>query len=87
MYSSLQRGRSMGGELYYVSAGATVEPFEDTMYSLQVGEVSLPFRSQYGMHLAQVNDRRPRQADRKLSHMILFDQDRNYTPEVIDSLK
>lgn len=86
IYSSKSRGRSVGGELYYVSAGTTVLPFENQMYDLTVGEVSMPFRSQYGMHLAQVNDRRPRAKDRKLSHIILFDRSREYSEKTQDSL-
>lgn len=86
IYSSKSRGRSAGGELYYITAGTTVLPFEDQIYNLDLMEVSMPFRSRFGMHLAMVKDRRPRKADRHLSHILIFDENRNYTPEVQDSL-
>lgn len=84
--STKSRGRSDGGQLYYVSAGTTVEPFENQMYSLPLDSVSMPFRTRFGMHLAQVKDRRKRQPDRKISHFILFDRSREYQQATVDSL-
>jgi len=47
-----------GGELDWVYPGDTVPDFERAYQELQVGEVSEPVRSPFGMHLIQVLERR-----------------------------
>lgn len=47
-----------GGDLGWVQPGETIRPFESTMDDLQVGELSQPVRTPYGVHLIQVLDRR-----------------------------
>jgi peptidyl-prolyl cis-trans isomerase SurA len=47
-----------GGELGWISPGDTVPPFERTMNQLKINEVSDPVRSDFGMHLIQVLERR-----------------------------
>lgn len=47
-----------GGELGWVSPGDTVPPFESAMNQLKINEVSDPIRSDFGMHLIQVMERR-----------------------------
>jgi peptidyl-prolyl cis-trans isomerase SurA len=47
-----------GGELGWVSPGDTVPPFESAMNQLKINEVSDPVRSDFGMHLIQVMERR-----------------------------
>ena len=47
-----------GGDLGWVSPGEMVPEFEQTMQETEVGERSMPFRSQFGWHLLQVEDRR-----------------------------
>lgn len=47
-----------GGELGWVSPGDTVPPFESAMKQLKINEVSDPVRSDFGMHLIQVTERR-----------------------------
>lgn len=86
IYSTKLRGSTVGGELYYLTAGSTVKPFEDTIYSQDLNVPSMPFRSQYGMHLSYVKDRRARKKDREISHIILFDRSREYKEQTVDSL-
>jgi peptidyl-prolyl cis-trans isomerase SurA len=86
IYSTKLRGKTVGGELYYLTAGATVKPFEETIYSQALNTPSMPFRSQYGMHLSYVKDRRERKRDREVSHIILFDRSREYKEHTVDSL-
>ena len=45
-----------GGELGFNARGAFVEPFEDALFSLQVGEISEPVRTEFGYHLIQLED-------------------------------
>lgn len=47
-----------GGNLDWVSPGQMVPAFEQTMEQTKVGEISAPFRSQFGWHILQVTDRR-----------------------------
>lgn len=68
-YSSMQQGRSMGGDLGYFSVGWAVKPFEDAAYTTPVGQISLPFRTRFGYHIVKVLDRRPSTPDRLVSHI------------------
>lgn len=68
-YSTMQQGRSMGGDLGYFSVGWAVKPFEDAAYSTPVGQISLPFRTRFGYHVVKVLDRRPATPDRLVSHI------------------
>lgn len=47
-----------GGELGWLSKGETVPAFEQAMDALQVGEISQPVVSQFGVHLIQLQERR-----------------------------
>jgi peptidyl-prolyl cis-trans isomerase SurA len=47
-----------GGELGWISPGDTVPDFESAMNLLKVNEVSDPVRSDFGVHLIQVTERR-----------------------------
>jgi peptidyl-prolyl cis-trans isomerase SurA len=47
-----------GGELDWVYPGDTVPDFERAYQELQVGEISEPVRTQFGVHLIQVLERR-----------------------------
>lgn len=49
---------SDGGNLGWVSPGQMVPEFEQAMQETGVGEISGPFRSQFGWHILQVQDRR-----------------------------
>ena len=49
-----------GGELGWIDPGNTVPVFERMMDSLDAGELSEPFKSQYGWHVVQVLERRER---------------------------
>ena len=47
-----------GGDLGWVNPGDLVPEFENVMNSLEPGDTSQPFRSQFGFHVVQVLDRR-----------------------------
>ncbi len=47
-----------GGDLGWLNPGDTVPEFERTMQSLEEGQVSDPFRTQFGWHIVQVVARR-----------------------------
>ncbi len=53
------RGSALqGGDLGWVSAGQMVPEFEEVMQATAKGEISAPFRSEFGWHILQVLDRR-----------------------------
>lgn len=47
-----------GGDLGWSMPGMFVPAFEETMKNTAVGEISEPFKSQYGWHILQVEERR-----------------------------
>jgi len=48
-----------GGDLGCQRRGTFVPPFEEAAYSLEVGEVSAPVRTEFGYHLILLDDRNP----------------------------
>ncbi len=57
-YSDDPGSASGGGDLGWVNPGEMVPEFEETMQETDVGDRSTPFRSQFGWHILQVEDRR-----------------------------
>ncbi len=82
-YSSVQNGRSMGGDLPWFSIGTTVKEFEDVIYSLKIGEISMPFRTQFGYHIVHLQDKRERTLSRNVSHIFK----RAGNPDALEEIK
>lgn len=59
------------GDLGYFTVFDMVYPFETGAYSLQVGEVSMPVRSDFGYHLIKVTDRKPALGRVQVAHILL----------------
>jgi parvulin-like peptidyl-prolyl isomerase len=57
-FSEDQGSAPRGGDLGYAGAGSFAEPFEEAMDALQEGEISEPVRTQFGIHVIRVIDRR-----------------------------
>ena len=49
---------AQGGDLGWSSPGRLVPQFEEVMDSLEIGEISQPFETQFGWHILQVLERR-----------------------------
>jgi peptidyl-prolyl cis-trans isomerase SurA len=70
-HSSKREGRPVGGQLSWITAGTTIEPFENSLYNLEPGEISLPVRSQFGYHLIILQEKRPRTPHRQIKHIFV----------------
>jgi len=57
-HSSDPGSAAEGGELGWASPDIYADAFKQTLASLEVGELSKPFRSQFGWHIVELMDRR-----------------------------
>lgn len=57
-YSDDPGSGSNGGDLGWTMDGQMVPEFEQTVHASTIGEISLPFETQFGWHLLQVTERR-----------------------------
>lgn len=57
-YSDDKISAAKGGSLDWVSPGDMVPVFEQTMNELQPAQISVPFKSEFGWHIVQVQERR-----------------------------
>ena len=57
-YSDDPGSGSAGGDLGWVSPGQMVPAFEEAMQNASVGEYTRPFRSRFGWHILEVQERR-----------------------------
>lgn len=74
-YSQDRTVRQNKGDLYYFTAGMTVAEFEDAVYSMKVGDYSKkPVRTQFGLHIVKLTDRKPRMESVKISHILIQDK-------------
>ena len=46
-----------GGDRGYFSRGQMVKEFEDAAFSMEVGEISNPIKTQFGYHLIYLTDK------------------------------
>lgn len=57
--NSEDRGSAMrGGDLGWFGRGAMVQPFEDITFDLEVGEISKPFQTRFGIHISKLYGKR-----------------------------
>ena len=58
LYSVDYTSGAEGGDIGWMDRGATTREYEEVVEQLQEGEVSEPFRSQFGWHIVEVTGRR-----------------------------
>lgn len=59
------------GDLGYFSALDLVNEFENIVYSLKVGEISIPIRTEYGYHVIKLTEKRPSLGRVQTSHILV----------------
>jgi peptidyl-prolyl cis-trans isomerase D len=50
--------KTQGGDLGWIARGMLAGPFEDTLFAMQVGEVSAPVRTEFGFHIIRFDELR-----------------------------
>lgn len=76
-YSKDPSVKQNGGKLGYFTAFSMVYPFENATYNTKKGEVSMPFRTQFGYHIVKINDRRPSKGEIKVAHIMIREKKGN----------
>lgn len=70
------------GDLYYFTGGQMVPGFEDAAFAMKVGEISrVPVRTQYGLHILRITDRKPAPGEVQASHIMIRFERQDPTPE------
>ncbi len=59
-----------GGNLGYISVFQMIMPFEDAVYDMKKGAISMPVRTPYGYHIIMVKDTRPSKGKIKVAHIM-----------------
>jgi peptidyl-prolyl cis-trans isomerase SurA len=59
-----------GGNLGYLTVFQTPMPFEDAIYNMKEGELSLPVRTPSGYHIIRVQDKRNAQGRIRVAHIM-----------------
>jgi peptidyl-prolyl cis-trans isomerase SurA len=72
--------KTNGGDIGYFTVFQTVYPFENAVYSMKSGEISMPVRTKFGYHVVKVTDVREAMGKMKAAH-ILLKLPLNATPE------
>lgn len=75
------------GDLYYFTAGMTVDAFEDAVFDMKVGEFTKkPVRTMFGLHIVKLTDKKPRLESIRASHILIQDK-RDSLGNIIDSVQ
>ena len=59
-------------KLGYFSAVKMIYKFENVAYNTKVGEVSMPFRTNFGYHILKVNDKRESLGEVEVGHIMAY---------------
>lgn len=73
IYSQDTGTRDKGGDLGYFGRGSMVKPFEEAAFEADVGEVVGPVKTNFGLHIIKVEDRRVKDGEEevKARHILL----------------
>ncbi len=86
-YSQDRTVKQNKGDLYYFTAGMTVDEFEDAVYDLKIGDFTKePVRTVFGLHIVKLTDRKPRLESIRASHILIQDK-RDSVGNLVDSIE
>ena len=71
-YSDDKGSKGKGGDLGYFTSMQTVYPFENMFYNTPVGQVSAPFRTQFGYHIIKVLGKRADRGQVKVAQIMIL---------------
>lgn len=75
------------GKYGFIGVNTFPYGFENVVYTTPVGEVSQPFKTQFGVHMVRVNGTRPYDAVHAEHILVLFPRGAQLTPEVQQATK
>lgn len=75
-YSDDQSVKTNFGNVGYFTAFKMVYPFENMAYQTKVGEISKPFKTNFGYHFLKVNDLQLSEGEVEVAHLLITDQSR-----------
>ena len=84
--------KEKGGDLGYFTKGNMVKEFEDTTFNMKKGEISQPFKTQFGWHIVKLIDKREAQIPdldtiyEKLKQQLSYQAISNYISEIQNSI-
>ncbi|WP_394465517.1 peptidylprolyl isomerase [Mariniflexile sp. HNIBRBA6329] len=71
----VHNGQTIYGEdLGYFTGFRMVYSFENAAFKTKVGEISQPFRTQFGYHIVFVQDKRKSRGERTVAHIMVIDK-------------
>lgn len=91
-YSEDKSVTSNKGDLGFFSAFRMVYPFEDAAYKTNIGDVSMPFRTQFGYHLVKPTETRKSRGKVRVAHIMVrikkdaTDEDKTNAKKKIDEI-
>ena len=75
--------KTNGGDLGYFSAFRMLYSFESVAFNTDKGDISLPFRTQYGYHILKVEDVRENRGEVKVSHIMIEEREDTSPKEIV----
>jgi len=87
-FSDDPSAKKNGGNLGYFTVFSMVYPFESAVYNTNNGDISMPFRTRYGFHIAKVTDKRESKGEIKVAHIMIRDKktDKEYAKNQINDI-
>ena len=78
-FSKDPSAKQNAGDIGYMDVFNTVYEYENAMFTLKPGEISMPVRSKFGYHIIKVTDRRPTKGELKIAHIIVLPKKQDST--------
>ncbi len=75
------------GNLGWFSVFRMVYPFESAAYNTKIGEVSAPFRTQFGYHIVKVNEKQKKLGEVTVAHIMVAINDKRTSEAAENRIK